>query len=282
MGYRMSTGKSATTEDSSMCYGLPASECGLGRPVVLIHGFPMDHSIWDDQVQCLASRYRVIAPDLCSIGRGSAPPQKSHHRTMGRQLGRHARLPEDRRADRLGRAVDGRLHRLPVFSSSTAAAGGADSLRHAGCGRHAAGRRGPVGDGRAAGTRRDLVSTGRHAAAIACTGHLGGKNRHRRAAAADDPRRRRGQLRGHPPRPGRAARFHAVVAQDRLSHAFDRGAAGRDFPAGRDGGHGRIPGARLAEINGAGHVTPLEVPEAVSRAIEEFLDFTAARSSTGS
>ncbi len=44
-----------------------------------------------------------------------------------------------------------------------------------------------------------------------------------------------------------------------------------------------IPGSRLVEIEGAGHVTPLEAPEAVTRAMGEFLEsLTATRSSTGS
>jgi pimeloyl-ACP methyl ester carboxylesterase len=44
-----------------------------------------------------------------------------------------------------------------------------------------------------------------------------------------------------------------------------------------------IPAARIVEIEGAGHVTPLEKPAEVTAALEEFLrEVTAARSSTGS
>jgi pimeloyl-ACP methyl ester carboxylesterase len=36
--------------------------------VLLLHGFPLDHSMWNAQIQELAGPYRVIAPDLCGFG----------------------------------------------------------------------------------------------------------------------------------------------------------------------------------------------------------------------
>jgi 3-oxoadipate enol-lactonase len=42
--------------------------------VVLLHGFPLDGTMWDDQVEALAARYRVIVPDLRGHGRTAAPP----------------------------------------------------------------------------------------------------------------------------------------------------------------------------------------------------------------
>jgi pimeloyl-ACP methyl ester carboxylesterase len=41
---------------------------GSGRPVVLVHAFPLDHSMWDAQAAALASGWRVIAPDLRGFG----------------------------------------------------------------------------------------------------------------------------------------------------------------------------------------------------------------------
>lgn len=43
-------------------------ERGRGMPVVLVHGFPLDSRIWDEQLEVLADRYRVIAPDLRGFG----------------------------------------------------------------------------------------------------------------------------------------------------------------------------------------------------------------------
>jgi pimeloyl-ACP methyl ester carboxylesterase len=41
---------------------------GRGAPVLLIHGFPLDHTMWNAQIDALAPRARVIAPDLRGFG----------------------------------------------------------------------------------------------------------------------------------------------------------------------------------------------------------------------
>jgi pimeloyl-ACP methyl ester carboxylesterase len=48
------------------------SDNGSGFPVVLLHGFPFNHSLWDGFREHLVSRYRVIAPDLPGFGLSSA------------------------------------------------------------------------------------------------------------------------------------------------------------------------------------------------------------------
>lgn len=42
---------------------------GHGPPILLVHGFPLDSSIWSGQIDGLADKYRVIAPDLRGFGR---------------------------------------------------------------------------------------------------------------------------------------------------------------------------------------------------------------------
>lgn len=44
---------------------------GCGMPVVLLHGFPLDHSMWRAQIDALAHGYRAIAPDLRGFGQSS-------------------------------------------------------------------------------------------------------------------------------------------------------------------------------------------------------------------
>jgi 3-oxoadipate enol-lactonase len=46
---------------------------GPGPVVVLIHGFPLDRTMWSSQLTTLGSRYRVIAPDLRGHGETPAP-----------------------------------------------------------------------------------------------------------------------------------------------------------------------------------------------------------------
>ena len=42
---------------------------GKGDPLLLVHGFPLDHSMWRFQIDALSTRYRVIAPDLRGFGK---------------------------------------------------------------------------------------------------------------------------------------------------------------------------------------------------------------------
>ena len=46
-------------------------ESGRGLPVVLLHGFPLDHRIWHKQLHDLASVCRVIAPDMRGFGQST-------------------------------------------------------------------------------------------------------------------------------------------------------------------------------------------------------------------
>jgi pimeloyl-ACP methyl ester carboxylesterase len=51
-------------------------ERGNGTPLVLVHGFPLDHSMWRGQLEGLADICRVIAPDLRGFGQSSVTPGK--------------------------------------------------------------------------------------------------------------------------------------------------------------------------------------------------------------
>lgn len=49
---------------------------GAGPPVVLLHGFPLDHTMWNAQVEALSQHYRVLAPDLRGFGRSETGDAK--------------------------------------------------------------------------------------------------------------------------------------------------------------------------------------------------------------
>ncbi len=54
-------------------------DCGTGQTILLVHGFPLDHTMWDAQIEALSPRSRVIAPDLRGFGTsplGSADPER--------------------------------------------------------------------------------------------------------------------------------------------------------------------------------------------------------------
>ena len=51
-------------DDIQMAY----DDVGMGSAVVLIHGYPFNRSLWNEQVEALSSRYRVVTPDLRGFG----------------------------------------------------------------------------------------------------------------------------------------------------------------------------------------------------------------------
>ncbi len=52
---------------------LAYNDNGPGPVVVLLHGFPLDRSMWSSQETTLGSMYRVITPDLRGHGQSAAP-----------------------------------------------------------------------------------------------------------------------------------------------------------------------------------------------------------------
>lgn len=54
---------------------------GEGPSVLLVHGFPDDHEVWENQVPALvAAGYRVIAPDTRGCGQSSIPSSLADYR----------------------------------------------------------------------------------------------------------------------------------------------------------------------------------------------------------
>jgi pimeloyl-ACP methyl ester carboxylesterase len=52
---------------------LSYEETGDGPAVVLLHGFPLDRTMWEHQRAALKNRFRAITPDLRGHGRSEAP-----------------------------------------------------------------------------------------------------------------------------------------------------------------------------------------------------------------
>ena len=47
---------------------LSFTDVGTGPVLLLVHGFPLDHSMWQPQLESLSDTYRIIAPDLRGFG----------------------------------------------------------------------------------------------------------------------------------------------------------------------------------------------------------------------
>lgn len=50
---------------------LNVADVGSGSVLLLVHGFPLDHTMWQHQIKALSGDYRVIAPDLRGFGASS-------------------------------------------------------------------------------------------------------------------------------------------------------------------------------------------------------------------
>jgi pimeloyl-ACP methyl ester carboxylesterase len=46
---------------------------GQGLPVVFLHGFPLDHTMWNDELEAVSKQWRAIAPDLRGFGGSEVP-----------------------------------------------------------------------------------------------------------------------------------------------------------------------------------------------------------------
>jgi len=50
-------------------------DAGAGHPILFVHGFPLDHTMWALQLRYFSESYRVIAPDLRGFGKSSGAQQ---------------------------------------------------------------------------------------------------------------------------------------------------------------------------------------------------------------
>jgi pimeloyl-ACP methyl ester carboxylesterase len=263
---------------------LTVNEFGKGHPVVLLHGFPMDHSVWDHQVQTLAARYRMITPDLHGLGFSKSCPGKI---TVEQWAGALVGMLDTLRIDVpivLGGLSMGGYIAFQFFQSHRARLAGlilCDTRAAADTAQAAAGRLET-----AARLERDGTwflpesMLPRLLAPATLDGRIDVVERLRRTMLAGDQFTYAAILRGLAERPDftpllpkiDCPTLLLVGRHDVISPVAEMTAIAR-----------AIPHARLGEIEDAGHVTPLEAPEAVTLAMCEFLDaVTAARSSTGS
>ena len=51
---------------------LAYTDTGMGLPVVLLHGYPFNRTLWTAQVSALSNSHRVITPDLRGLGESDA------------------------------------------------------------------------------------------------------------------------------------------------------------------------------------------------------------------
>ena len=73
-----------TTQDNTNLY---VKDWGTGRPVIMLHGWPLSSDSWDDQAMAIADAgYRAIAYDRRGFGRSSQPWSGYDYNTLADDL----------------------------------------------------------------------------------------------------------------------------------------------------------------------------------------------------
>lgn len=53
---------------------IQVSDHGHGQPILFVHGFPLNHTMWNAQIAAFSPTHHVIAPDLRGFGRSEVTP----------------------------------------------------------------------------------------------------------------------------------------------------------------------------------------------------------------
>jgi 3-oxoadipate enol-lactonase len=251
---------------------LAYSDHGAGRPVMLIHGFPMDRSTWARQAESLAPHYRIITPDLRGFGRSSVTPGK---------------VTVEQWADDLAGMLDALQITEPVVLGGLSMGGyvafrffQAYRSRLAGlilCDTKAVADTPQAAAGRLETAQRLEREGSAFLAEAMLPRLLSPDTLSRRPEVVDhlrqiilggDPCGYAATSRGLAERPNFTPLLPTIDCptllivglQDPISTVAEMNAMAQ-----------AISGARIVEIEGAGHVTPMEAPEAVTSAMGQFL-----------
>jgi 3-oxoadipate enol-lactonase len=253
---------------------LSCVDCGRGMPLLLVHGFPLDHTMWAQQIDVLSRQCRVIAPDLRGFG-GSRRTADDEKITMAQFADDLAALLDGLDivepivfcglsmggyiALQFWRQYASRLRGL-VLCDTRAAADGPEAVAARRTMADRVLREGPTPQVEAL-LPRVLGETTRRLRLQVVEGV-------RRMMLSTSPRSIAAAQRGMAERPdmtdslGQIACATLVVvgAEDASSPPSEMRAMAQ-----------AIPSSQFVEIREAGHLTPLENPAAVNAALAEFL-----------
>ncbi len=260
--------------NTATIHGVPLAytDTGRGTPVVLLHGFPLDRTMWDAQVEALHSRFRLIVPDQRGFGESKAPP---------------GAVSMDRFADDTAALLD----HLQVRKAVVVGLSMGGYVAFAFARRHAARARGyafcdtkAAADAPEARASRADMAERAAAQGMAPIAHgmiprlLAPSTLSSRPEQVDRLRRIilrapvegvRGALQGMADRPDSTPTLHTLG----VPALFLVGAHDALSPPEEAGGMcARTPNGRLVVIPDAGHMAPMENPEAVNAALSAFFD----------
>jgi pimeloyl-ACP methyl ester carboxylesterase len=265
--------------------GLRYADVGAGRPLILLHAFPLTHALWRRQLESPTPGWRYVAPDLRGFGGSERVPADAPLRAAG------ARSMADYANDVMALVDLLELERPAVAGVSMGGYVAFALLPRLGSrlsGLVLSDTRSGADSEEARGNRRRMqdVVLGRGPAAIAdemVPRLLGQTSRRERPELVGEvrslieentPEAIHDALECLATRPDatpllgtiKCPTLVTVGAEDELTPVALHRAM-----------HSAIPGSRLEVIEGAGHLANLEQPEAYNEALLEFLDVVAER-----
>jgi pimeloyl-ACP methyl ester carboxylesterase len=256
----------SSAELAGLCLGDPRRP-----PLVLLHGFPLDGRMWKPVAERLSASFSVLVPDLAGFGASPALPDGWSLEDQAEAVHRWVRLREERPFALAGFSMGGyvALALAEKHAGSLAALSLVDS-RAAADTPEAARRR--LEDARrveAEGTAAFLEAfLPRLFAPKNLEDRRGLLLAVRKIAAGQSPATVAAALRAMAARPSRVEVVRSLAVpylglygqKDALTPPSEGRALAEEAPRGA-----------FHEIRGAGHLAPLEAPEAVHRALASFL-----------
>lgn len=251
--------------------------CGEGNPLLLVHGFPLDHTMWQEQLALLQNHARCIAPDLRGFGKSGV--------TEGV-------LKMERLADDLASLLDAmKIHEPVTFCGLSMGGYIAWQFlrRHSRrvrrlilCDTRAAADSAEVAAGRHA-TAELVLTTGVRSLVTTMTPKLFSESTRKNQPELVD-RMQKSILATAPT--SAAAALRGMAERQDFTHDLPRlsvptllivGAEDAITPAAEMKEMAAvIPDSRLVEIPDAGHMAPAENPQPVYAAIKYFLETSGA------
>jgi 3-oxoadipate enol-lactonase len=88
-------------------YRMGYRDQGAGRPVLLVHAFPLNGDAWQGQVRALLPERRVLVPDLPGFGSSGLPPPNISLREIAESLLGLLRFLKVAEVDAVGQSIGG-------------------------------------------------------------------------------------------------------------------------------------------------------------------------------
>lgn len=241
---------------------------GHGPPLLLIHAFPLSSAMWEDQLDALSTRMRVIAPDLYGFG---ASARGSGAASLDRHADDLAGLLDELKIEKAtiaGLSMGGyisfamlrrhrdRIERL-ILADTRA---GADSEE----GKQGREKNAQLAEAEGAGAIADQMLP--KLLSANATDEV--RDEVRKIIKANDRAGLVAALRAMAARPDSTP---LLVTIDVPTLVIVGSEDALTPPSEARAMRAAIPGSRLVEIPGAGHLSNVEAPDAFNTAIEEFV-----------